>query len=70
VINLTKIPIDTKFGKINFVGCVVHYVIIFHLMEIISKIIGNLISQFLKSNYFMEKLFLCLRVLNKLVNML
>ena len=39
--SLTKIQVDTKFGKINSVEHAVHYVIIFHLMEIISRIIGH-----------------------------
>jgi hypothetical protein len=52
--SLTKIQVDTKFGKINSVEHAVHYVIIFHLMEIISGIIGNQISQFFKIKIIFE----------------
>jgi len=38
--SLARILADTHLGKKKCVGYAVHYVITFHLMEIISKIIG------------------------------
>ena len=52
--SLARILADTHLGKKKCVGYAVHYVITFHLMEIISKIIGNMISQFFKSEIICE----------------